>query len=91
MTFDVPGWTIHHHALVASTNDLAAELRDGGATGRTAVVADAQTAGRGRVGRRFASPAGGLYVSVLLDVDQRDLPAAVVALSAVATAEAVEH
>ncbi len=91
MTHDVPGWTVHRHEVVASTNDLAAALRDAGAAGRTAVVADAQTAGRGRVGRRFASPPGGLYVSVLLDARAEDLPAAVVALSAVATAQAIDH
>jgi BirA family transcriptional regulator, biotin operon repressor / biotin---[acetyl-CoA-carboxylase] ligase len=45
-------WTaVHHHAEVTSTNDLALErLRAGDPVG-VVVVADAQTAGRGRVGR----------------------------------------
>ena len=52
---------------VTSTNDLAKEasLRDG-AFGKVplCIVADMQTAGRGRLGRSFASPAGtGLYMS----------------------------
>lgn len=84
------GWTVHHHDAVASTNDVAAALRRGGAGARTAVVADRQTAGRGRLGRRFASPAGGLYVSLLLDAVPAEIPAVVVALAGVASAEAIE-
>ncbi len=84
------GWRVEHHAVLGSTNDRAAALADAGAAPRTAVVADAQTAGRGRAGRSFASPAGGLYTSLLLEVPAQDVPAAVVALVAVAGAEAVE-
>lgn len=85
------GWTVHHLAQVRSTNDEAAALLEAGAGPRTAVVADRQSAGRGREGRRFASPTGGLYVSLLLSVDQRDLPGPLVALVALATAEAIEE
>jgi BirA family transcriptional regulator, biotin operon repressor / biotin---[acetyl-CoA-carboxylase] ligase len=47
---------------VSSTNDLAATLPEG-----AVVVAERQTAGRGRRGRSWFSPAGsGLYVSVVL-------------------------
>lgn len=47
---------------VSSTNDVAATLPEG-----SVVVADAQTAGRGRRGRTWFSPAGsGLYASVVL-------------------------
>jgi BirA family transcriptional regulator, biotin operon repressor / biotin---[acetyl-CoA-carboxylase] ligase len=50
-----------------STNDLAARLADAGAEEGTVVVAEAQTAGRGRMGRVWHSPPGaGLYVSILL-------------------------
>jgi BirA family biotin operon repressor/biotin-[acetyl-CoA-carboxylase] ligase len=49
-----------------STNDIAAGLAAGGAPEGAAVVAWAQTAGRGRFGRQWFSPAGaGLYVSVV--------------------------
>lgn len=56
-------------STVDSTNNhlkrLAAELPHG-----TAVVADQQTGGRGRLGRSFASPPGkGIYCSVLLRPD----------------------
>lgn len=59
--------TLHYHAVAGSTNDLAAELARAGAADGTVVVADAQTAGRGRNGRSWFSPPGaGLYVSIVL-------------------------
>lgn len=84
------GWRVHHHALTDSTNDDAAALRDAGAPARTLVLADAQRTGRGREGRRFASPPGGLYVSLLVRVPRENVPHGLVALAAVAAAEAVE-
>ena len=85
------GWAVHHEVETASTNDLAARLVAAGVAGRTAIVADCQTAGRGRGGRIFASPEGGLYVSLILDARARDLPARTVALVALAAAEAIEE
>ena len=58
---------VHHFDEVASTNDLAKELAAQGAPEGTLVVAEAQTGGRGRLGRQWESPPGtGLYVSLLL-------------------------
>jgi len=55
---------------VPSTNTLARELAAAGAPHGTVIAAAAQSAGRGRLGRSFASPAGtGLYVSVILRPD----------------------
>jgi len=51
---------------VDSTNDYAKELASYGAEEGTAVVAETQTAGRGRLGREWISPKGGLYFSVIL-------------------------
>jgi BirA family biotin operon repressor/biotin-[acetyl-CoA-carboxylase] ligase len=51
---------------VASTSDRLKALARREAPEWTAVVADVQTGGRGREGRPWASPAGGLYLSVLL-------------------------
>lgn len=51
---------------VGSTNDVARELAEKGAAHGTAVAARRQTAGRGRRGHAWASPAGNLYLSVLL-------------------------
>ncbi|MBM4395100.1 MAG: biotin--[acetyl-CoA-carboxylase] ligase [Deltaproteobacteria bacterium] len=64
---------IRRHATVTSTQDVLRDLARGGAPGGTAVVADAQSAGRGSNGRTWESPAGmGLYASVLV----RPAPAA---------------
>lgn len=52
---------------VGSTNDKMKELALSGAKAGTVVVADEQTSGRGRRGRRFLSPkAQGVYISILL-------------------------
>lgn len=83
------GWTVHHLAVAGSTNDEAVALRAQGAGVRTVVVADRQTAGRGREGRAFASPEGGLYASLLVGAGPLDLPGPVVAAAALAAAEAV--
>ena len=65
----------------ASTNDLAAREPVG-----TVVVADLQTAGQGRFGRRWHSPRGGLYLSA--HVEPRH-PAWLTAMSALAAGDAV--
>lgn len=51
---------------VASTNDTARELAQGGAEDGTLVWALEQTKGRGRQGRDWASPPGNLYCSLVL-------------------------
>ena len=45
------------YAEVGSTNDVAALLADRGEPEGAVIVADAQSAGRGRHGRTWASPA----------------------------------
>ncbi len=55
------------HDVIDSTNDRARELADAGAAPFTVVIADEQTAGRGRSGRRWHSaPRSGLWISTLL-------------------------
>lgn len=52
---------------IGSTNDRAMAAGDGGTAEGFCVLADRQTAGRGRLGRTWASPPGvGLYTSILL-------------------------
>ncbi|MFM8979315.1 MAG: biotin--[acetyl-CoA-carboxylase] ligase [Planctomycetia bacterium] len=84
------GWAVVHRASTRSTNDDAAGLRAAGAPARTVVVADEQQAGRGREGRAFASPPGGLYASLLLPARGEDLPGPVVAAVALAAADALQ-
>ena len=58
---------IVHRSTIDSTNRLAAELARGGAAEGTTVVAEQQTAGRGRLGRTWVSPASvNLYASIVL-------------------------
>jgi len=50
----------------SSTNKWAKELAELGAPEGTVAVAETQTAGRGRFGREWFSPKGGLWFSVVL-------------------------
>lgn len=79
-----------------STNDVAASLAADGTEEGTVIIADAQTAGRGRRGRTWFSPPGaGLYVSVILAPSRSSAAERAVSLltiaAGVALAEAVEH
>jgi BirA family transcriptional regulator, biotin operon repressor / biotin---[acetyl-CoA-carboxylase] ligase len=56
------------HEVLPSTQRRALELARAGAVYGTRVVAARQTRGHGRLDHRWASPAGGLYLSVLLPV-----------------------
>jgi BirA family biotin operon repressor/biotin-[acetyl-CoA-carboxylase] ligase len=61
------GQVREHHASLPSTNDRALAWARAGAPHGAMVTADAQSAGRGRLGRRWESPPGeGLYVSLVL-------------------------
>jgi BirA family biotin operon repressor/biotin-[acetyl-CoA-carboxylase] ligase len=58
---------IQWFAEVTSTNDIVTTLAEAGNAEGVVVAADAQSAGRGRFGRDWASPHGaGVYTSVLL-------------------------
>lgn len=76
----------------ASTNDDARALASKGAPHGALVIADAQTAGRGRRGRRWSSPRGeNLYASFVLRPRLRITEAPGMALVAgLAVAEAVD-
>lgn len=78
---------------VPSTNTLLKARAQTGATRDCALVACAQTAGRGRMGRSFHSPAGtGVYVSALLHPRVGAAEAALLTAAAgVAAARAVEE
>lgn len=63
--------------LMGSTNDRARDLAEAGSDPFTVVIAEEQTAGRGRDGRRWESlPGSGLWISVVappLDVSARQI------------------
>jgi BirA family biotin operon repressor/biotin-[acetyl-CoA-carboxylase] ligase len=70
VTFD-----LRHFASVPSTMDVAAKLAAEGAAQGVVVTADEQTAGRGRRGAAWASPAGaGLYFSFIARPSAATLP-----------------
>lgn len=75
-----------------STNRVAKELARQGAAHGMVVSALRQTAGRGRLGRSFFSPEGGIYLSVILrpqlPPEERTL---VTPMAAVAVCRAVEE
>jgi BirA family biotin operon repressor/biotin-[acetyl-CoA-carboxylase] ligase len=54
------------HEALGSTQERARELAREGASHGTLVVSEVQTGGRGRLGRRWGSPAGGLWMSLVL-------------------------
>jgi BirA family biotin operon repressor/biotin-[acetyl-CoA-carboxylase] ligase len=81
---DVP-FDVEYHDAVASTNDRARELATEGAAD-VVVLADRQTGGRGRRGREWSSPAGGVWASLVL---RPNLPPARVPLLTLAAAVAV--
>jgi BirA family biotin operon repressor/biotin-[acetyl-CoA-carboxylase] ligase len=61
------GRTVHHHDSVGSTNEVAFRLAQDGAEHGEVVVAEQQTAGKGRRGRAWVSPPGlNLYFSAIL-------------------------
>lgn len=62
-------FTIHRYESAASTNDLAIRMAEQGAPEGTVIIAREQTAGRGRRGRSWLSPSGGLYLSAILRPD----------------------
>ncbi len=60
------GESVYYLETVDSTNLFAKKLAKEGAAHGTAVIAASQTGGRGRLGRSFHSPQGGLYMTVIL-------------------------
>lgn len=62
----IMGKEIHLLREVVSTNTLAMSMATDGSPEGTAVIAETQTGGRGRLGRKWISPKGNLYLSVVL-------------------------
>jgi BirA family transcriptional regulator, biotin operon repressor / biotin---[acetyl-CoA-carboxylase] ligase len=87
------GHEIFLYDSVFSTNTVAMELASQGFPDGTVVIADAQTAGKGRLGRSWSSPPGkNLYMSIILrpGISPRDATALTL-LGAVACASALRR
>jgi len=95
--FDLGGWLpatfvahVEHHRTLGSTNARAKQLAaEGPQALPLLIVADAQTAGRGRGGNRWWTGRGSLAMSLLVDLDQLEIPTAARSLLALGTAVAV--
>ena len=86
-------WHLQVYSEVSSTNTLLKQMAAEGAAAGTVLIADRQTAGRGRLGRSFLSPGGvGVYLSAL--IRPNCAPTALMHLTcavAVAMCDAVEN
>ncbi len=82
---------VRHYDKVGSTNDEAQRLAAEGAPHGTVVHADEQTTGRGRLSRRWLSPPGNLYLSIVLRPDTATARAPEIGfVAALAVADAVD-
>ncbi len=67
LTTEFIGSEIYVYESVESTNDTAKEIAVSGCKEGAVVIADSQSKGRGRQGRRWESPSGaGIYLSIIL-------------------------
>lgn len=83
---DIHGVDVRRYELIDSTNNEAKRLIQAGAKGPLLLVADSQSAGRGRQGKSFYSPPGtGLYMTLAIHHDG-PLSSAVTVTSAAAVA-----
>ena len=71
-----------------STNNTAKELLFSGAPNGMAIIADGLTGARGRQGKAFFAPKGGVYFSVILNLNNS--PELITVIAAVAVCEAIE-
>lgn len=84
------GREIVYRAETTSTNTLAMEMAQQNAPTGTVVLAETQTGGKGRLGRRWISPRGNLFLSVILRPDVPTHKAPIVTLmGAIAVASAL--
>src|SRR2546427_5763252 len=83
---------ILHYKILQSTNTTAYRLAQQSAPEWTVIVADVQTKGRGRGRKKWESPKGGLWFSILLrpNVPSAKLPL-LQFLAAIATRKALEN
>lgn len=68
------GQNILFYPTVTSTNDIARRQALQKVPEGTAVIADRQTAGRGRLKRAWVSPQGNIATSIVLYPDRKNLP-----------------
>lgn len=87
------GREVYVYQETTSTNEVAFRLARNGAKEGTVVMAEAQTRGRGRMGRRWVSPGGvNIYLSCILRPTSEPTKTPLITLlAAVACAEGIEE
>lgn len=75
------GRQLYYYHQVATTMEAAKELAKKGTAEGTVIIADTQTAGRGRLGRAWLSPEGSLSMSLILKPSLDNLPQLVMTAS----------
>ncbi len=83
------GQRVVYHPSLTSTNDVAKRAAQKGVAEGMVVVADEQTAGRGRLKRAWLSPRGSVALSVVLRPRLVDLPS-IIMLASLAVVHTVE-
>ncbi|WJI10215.1 biotin--[acetyl-CoA-carboxylase] ligase [Methanobacterium sp. CWC-01] len=63
------GHDIRYFSEVDSTNEVAKKLAEEGASQGTIVIAEVQRRGKGRLGKRWLSPEGGVWMTIILRPD----------------------
>jgi len=88
----IMGREVAYHKETTSTQEIAKALASQGVAEGTIVVAETQSGGRGRVGRQWSSPQGGVYFSMILRPDMKPSEALRLPLVAgVAVAQAIKR
>ncbi|HXW94880.1 MAG TPA: biotin--[acetyl-CoA-carboxylase] ligase [Nitrososphaerales archaeon] len=84
-------WIFVEFDEVDSTQTIAKRLATDDAPEGTVVVAKSQTSGKGRLGRDWVSPEGGLYMSLIIRPYNLSRPELVTLASAVAVAQGIRR
>ena len=84
-------WSFVELDDVDSTQAVAKGLAANGAPEGTTVVAKSQSSGRGRLGRSWVSPTGGLYMSFILRPTGISKPELVTLVTAVAVVDGIKQ
>jgi BirA family biotin operon repressor/biotin-[acetyl-CoA-carboxylase] ligase len=84
------GREMYYYPQVATTMETARDLVKKGAGEGTVVIAGTQTAGKGRIGRTWLSPEGGLAMSIILKPPLKSLPHLVM-IASVAAVRAIKR
>lgn len=75
------GQRVIHYPRLTSTNDIAKRQAQQGAREGTVIVAEEQTAGRGRIKRTWLSPRGSIALSIILYPQLAYLPSLIMVAS----------